>query len=71
MGEELKRRILEALRERPLTMEELVEKLGWEGDRRPLRKVVAELVKEGVIVKVPDYERKKLVFRLAGGRGEV
>ena len=63
---ELERRILELLRQRgPMTMEEIIEALGWEGDKRPLRRVVAEMVRKGLLVKKPDYERRKMLFHPA------
>jgi len=59
-------RIIEVLRARGrATFEEIVEALEWEGDRRPLRRVLAEMVRRGVVVREPDYERRKMVFRLA------
>ncbi|GBF08815.1 MarR family transcriptional regulator [Aeropyrum pernix] len=65
---ELEARILRILGESGgLTMEELVERLGWSGDRRPLRRAVASLVRKGLVVKVPDYSRGKVVLKAAGG----
>ncbi|MCE4611381.1 MAG: hypothetical protein F7B17_05360 [Desulfurococcales archaeon] len=67
MEEDLEKRILEILREGPRTFEELVEALSWSGDKRGLRRVLAEMVKSGIIVKEPDYERRKMVFKVRGG----
>ncbi|BAN89803.1 MarR family transcriptional regulator [Aeropyrum camini] len=64
---ELEARILKVLSEGGgLTMEELVERLGWRGDRRAVRRAVASLVRKGLVVKVPDYGRGKVVLRAAG-----
>lgn len=49
----------------PCTFEDLLGKLGWQGDLRPLRRMLAEMVREGVLKKEPDYERRKLVYRVS------
>ncbi len=66
MEEDLNKRIISVLREGPKTFEEIVEALGWRGDRRELRRVLAEMVKSGVVVKEPDYERRRMVFKVKG-----
>ncbi len=61
--DEIERRVLDLLRRRgPMTMEEIIETLRWEGDRRSLRRVVAEMVRKGLLSKKPDYERRKILF---------
>ncbi|MCE4603750.1 MAG: MarR family transcriptional regulator [Aeropyrum sp.] len=64
-------RVLEELASIPsgLTMEELAERLGWRGDLRPLRRIVAEMVRRGIVVKVPDYDRRRIVFKVHRGSG--
>jgi hypothetical protein len=62
--EDLKARVLSALDTRGLTFEELALKLSWTGDRRPLRRALAELVRDGRVLRVPDYERRRMVFAL-------
>jgi len=66
MGEEvLRARILDILSKRgDLSFEELLAELGWSGDLRVLRRVLAGMVREGVIVKEPDYSKRKMVYRL-------
>ncbi|MEB2836757.1 MAG: hypothetical protein GSR80_000708 [Desulfurococcales archaeon] len=68
---EVKRRVVEVLRSagRPLEVGEIAEALEWRGDLRPLRRVLAGLVREGVVLRVPDYERRRMVYMLAGGGG--
>ena len=62
--QDIKARLLEVIpRDRGVTFSEIVAALGWEGDRRPLRKALAELVREGRVLRVPDYERKRMTFR--------
>ena len=52
----------------PCTWEDLLSKLRSEGssldDLREIRRVLAELVREGIIVKEPDYDRRKLMYRV-------
>jgi len=64
----LRERILEVLERagRPLEFAEIVEALGWEGPREELRLALAGLVREGLVERVPDYERRRMVFRLRG-----
>jgi len=52
---------------RPLTVEEIVEAVGWSGDRRPLRRALADLVRRGLVDKIPDYEGRVMRFRARGG----
>lgn len=62
--EELKRSILSVLGDQGLTFEEIVQRLSWSGDRRPLRKALADLVRDGRVLRVPDYQRRRMVFVL-------
>jgi len=70
-GGELEGRILDLLRSagRPLTVDEIASGLGWSGDLRPLRRVLAEMVRRGLLVRVPDYERRRMVFKVGGEGG--
>ncbi|MCE4599333.1 MAG: hypothetical protein F7C81_03950 [Desulfurococcales archaeon] len=62
---ELKKLILEVLSEcQPCSFEDLLSHISVKGDLRPLRRALAELIREGVVVKVPDYERRKLMYML-------
>jgi DNA-binding HxlR family transcriptional regulator len=62
-GEDLRSRILSILSKRgSLSFEELLAELGWSGDLRVLRRVLADMVREGIIVKEPDYSRRKIVY---------
>ena len=62
---ELKARILSLIKIKgSITFEELARELGWSGDKRPLRSVIAELIREGFIVKTADYNRRRLVYRV-------
>ena len=64
-GEDLRSRILSILSKRgSLSFEELLAELGWSGDLRVLRRVLADMVREGIIVKEPDYSRRKIVYRI-------
>ena len=63
--------ILRILREcQPCTWEELLARLRDEGiapsDLRDVRHIIADMIREGLIVKEPDYDRRKLVYRIAG-----
>jgi len=61
--EDLRSRILSILSKRgSLSFEELLAELGWSGDLRVLRRVLADMVREGIIVKEPDYSRRKVVY---------
>lgn len=61
--DEIKSRLLQLLStEKGLTFGEIANLLSWSGDRRPLRKALAELVREGKVRRVPDYTRKRMVF---------
>jgi len=60
--------VLEALCKcSPCTFEELVETLGLEGDKRPLRRIIADLVREGLVRKKPNYEKGKLEYEASPG----
>jgi uncharacterized protein YutE (UPF0331/DUF86 family) len=63
--EVLRRKIVELLRGRQLTSEDLARELRAAGLlRNPLvfRKVLADLVREGEVLRVPSPERMKFVF---------
>lgn len=65
----LRERVVKAIEELgSATFEEIAERVGWSGDRRLLRSLLAELVREGVVVREPDYERRRMVFRVNRGR---
>jgi len=51
----------------PCTFEELVEALPVEGDKRPLRRILADLIREGVVGKKPNYDRGKLEYEVKPG----
>lgn len=71
MSEEsgLKERVIRAIEELgSATFDEIVERIEWSGDRRPLRALLAKLVREGILVREPDYGRRKFVFRVNRGR---
>ncbi len=61
----LKESIVRELSGKKLTFEELARALSWSGDRRPLRKALADLVREGRVLRVPDYDRRRMVFTAA------
>lgn len=64
--EEVRARIVEILSRRgSATFEELLVELRWEGDLRPLRRLLADMIREGVIRKEPDYAKRKMVYRIA------
>jgi DNA-binding IclR family transcriptional regulator len=69
---ELEDRILDLLRSagRPLTIGEIASSLGWEGDLRPLRRILADMVRRGLVERVPDYDRGRMAFRARGGGSE-
>ncbi len=61
--EDLRSRILSILSKRgSLSFEELLAELGWSGDLRVLRRVLADMVREGIVVKEPDYSKRKVVY---------
>ncbi|MFN4046177.1 MAG: hypothetical protein ACK4H7_02420 [Acidilobaceae archaeon] len=61
---DLKSKILEALEKKgPMSLEELLKEIEWTGDLKPLRRILAEMIRENIIVKEPNYERKKLVYK--------
>lgn len=66
--EKLKERVLGIISDKGLTFNEIASLLSWSGDRRPLRKVLASLVREGKVQRVPDYDKKKMVFRRLSGQ---
>ncbi|MCE4620350.1 MAG: hypothetical protein F7C33_04925 [Desulfurococcales archaeon] len=47
---------------RECTIDELLEGLGI--DRLEARKRLAQLVREGLVEKKPDYDKRKMVFRV-------
>jgi len=53
-----------------MSFEELLSNLKWEGDLRPLRRLIADMVREGLILKEPDYAKRKMVYRAKGGAKE-
>ena len=61
---ELEKEVLSVLREKDeLTFEELASYV--KVDKLLLREVIAAMIKEGVILKVPNFERGKFVYKLA------
>jgi len=61
---ELKKEVLSVLRGKgELTFEELATYV--KVDKLLLREVIAAMIKEGVILKVPNFERGKFVYKLA------
>jgi|BEDMetMinimDraft_2_1075160.scaffolds.fasta_scaffold01633_3 DNA-binding PadR family transcriptional regulator len=65
--DEVKARILEVLREGPKSSTEIrdrVYKTCGEVSPQEIRLALAELVREGKVLKVPDYSLKKFLFRL-------
>lgn len=66
--EGLRKRIIEALgRCGPCSFEDLLEALGGGVDLWRLRRILADMVRRGEIVKEPSQERRKLLYRLASG----
>ncbi len=68
--EALRKIIVEVLKEaeKPVTFEELFNGVsGRLGDVRKfeLREVLSELIREGLVKREPDYERRRMVFRLS------
>jgi DNA-binding IclR family transcriptional regulator len=65
----LKDRILKVLAEssRPMAFAEIVEALRWEGPREEVRRALADLVRDGRVERVPDYDRRLMVFRVKRG----
>lgn len=61
----VKEEIINIIRKKgSISMDELVNELGWKDDKRLLRRIVADMVRNGIIVKEPDYDKRKLVFKL-------
>ncbi|WP_145986050.1 hypothetical protein [Sulfodiicoccus acidiphilus] len=56
--------ILKQLSEAPLTSEQLRDRLIDVVDPMTLRQVLSDMVRVGEIEKVPDYEKRKFLFRL-------
>jgi hypothetical protein len=57
---------------RSLTFDEVYECVTSKlGDARKIevREVLSELIREGVVKREPDYERRRMVFRLSEGGG--
>ncbi len=68
-AEEARARILEALREcGPCSFEDLIERVRGV-DLWLLRRVIADMVRRGEVVKVPSQERRKLLYSLPPGDG--
>ncbi len=64
VDQELKERIMNVLRDdKGLTFGEIVAALSWTGDRRPLRRAIGDLVREGMVLREPNYERRRMTFR--------
>lgn len=65
-GSWLKERILKVLAEsgRPMALAEIVEALGWEGPREEVRSALADLVRDGRVERVPDYDRRLVAFKV-------
>jgi predicted transcriptional regulator len=65
--DDLRSRILDALSRRgSLSFEELIAELRWSGDLRVLRRVLASMIREGVIFRKPDYSKRKMVYSVGG-----
>jgi predicted transcriptional regulator len=47
-----------------LTFNEIKNSLGWLGDNRALRKILSNLIREGKIERIPNYERRRMAFRV-------
>ncbi|MEM0173799.1 MAG: hypothetical protein QXV69_02245 [Sulfolobaceae archaeon] len=65
--DELKKKIIELLREREMTSTEIRDELlnrGYEINFLIFREALAELVREGKVEKYPIYELKKFYFKL-------
>ncbi|RLG72119.1 MAG: hypothetical protein DRO23_10980 [Thermoprotei archaeon] len=61
---ELEREVLKILKEKgELMFEELATHM--KVDKLLLREVIASMIREGIILKVPDFERGKFVYRPA------
>ncbi|MEB3773867.1 MAG: hypothetical protein GSR86_02930 [Desulfurococcales archaeon] len=61
--------VVEALKRcSPCSFEDLVRELGGVEDLWELRRVLAGLVRRGVIRKVPDQGRRKVLYALADSR---
>ncbi|MCE4603252.1 MAG: hypothetical protein F7C08_00205 [Desulfurococcales archaeon] len=66
-AEKARARVLEALREcGPCSFEDLIERVGGV-DLWLLRRVIADMVRRGEVVKVPSQERRKLLYSLPPG----
>ncbi|WP_126449790.1 hypothetical protein [Sulfodiicoccus acidiphilus] len=61
---EVREMILKQLSEAPLTSEQLRDRLIDVVDPMTLRQVLSDMVRVGEIEKVPDYEKRKFLFRL-------
>jgi DNA-binding HxlR family transcriptional regulator len=62
--EEVRRLILEHLSRGGLTSEQLRDATLDVVDPMTLREVLSDLVRQGVVEKVPQYEKRKFLFRL-------
>ncbi len=68
---DLEKLVLEVVGGRALSFDELRDELEAQGiyiDGRVLRKVVAELVRRGVLCKTPSAERRKLLLHICRSR---
>ena len=62
---ELKRKITNVLTVEGNEFKEIAKKLGISGrDLVTLRRTLVELVKEGKVIKEPDYKKKRHIFRI-------
>jgi len=62
---DIKSKIVDIIRRKgSCSFEELIAELRWSGDLRIVRSAIVALVYEGVIVREPDYGRRKIVYKL-------
>ncbi|MFP3144761.1 MAG: hypothetical protein RXQ93_07095 [Caldisphaera sp.] len=62
--QEIKNKILFLLEENSnLTFDEIKKLLDWKGDSRPLRMALSDLVRESKVERIPNYDRKRMVFK--------
>ncbi len=63
---ELEKEILKALKKGEKSLSDLSSELGLSGkELREARKVLSDLVRKGIVEKVPSYERRVHVFKLS------
>ncbi|WP_048061481.1 hypothetical protein [Hyperthermus butylicus] len=71
--EDVARAIIEVLKEArgPLTFDEIFEgvssRLAGSARKFEIREILSSLVRENIVVREPDYERKRMVYRLREG----